>query len=304
MEPLEAFTTTEAHRRARCLEYGHTTTPRFEYALDKNSWGEPVCRVCHWESWAELGMRAHRSEFDLVVWANLVEDPTDPELARLIETASVVRETVARVWWPTARTEAMFDRLHHDVLIDTAEHNDGTHPVIMRCQICGHISVQLPAWMGSELVGRWCACQVCHQRNGGTCAQDVAMGFESYEMHVTAPLADRDSEQEATCARCGPPRTLTLRQLNLGQVPCYVCDGAADPYGEHRVYLFHFPDWGRFKVGITNAGNDSRLVAHQRNGGELVELVTVLNCAAALWVEASALSMVTAWPAMGDPVER
>lgn len=304
MEPLEPFTTTKAHRRARCLECGHVTTARFEYVLDKNGWGEPVCRVCHWESWAELGLRAHRTGLDHAVWAALAANRADPELARLIETEPSVREAVARVWWPTVRTEALFDKLHHDVLVDTVEHNDGTHPVITRCRLCGHISVQLPARMSSELAGRWCACQVCHQRNGGSCAQDVAMGFESHGMHVADPLAKVDREQEATCARCGSPRMVSLRQLNLGQVPCYVCDGAADPYAEHRVYLFHFPAWGCFKVGITNTGNDARLVAHQRNGGELVELVTVVNRAAALWVEARALSMVTAWPATGEPVER
>jgi len=304
MEPLEPFTTAKAHRRARCLKCGYVTTARFEYVLDKNGSGESVCRVCHWESWAELGMRTHRTELDDAVWAALATDLADPELSHLIETSSVVREAVARVWWPTVRTEAMFDRLHHDVLVDTAEHNDGTHPVITRCRLCGHISVQLPARMGSELAGRWCACQVCHQRNGGSCPQDVAMGFEYHGMHVADPLAKVDTEQEATCARCGSPRTVSLRQLNFGQVPCYVCDGAADPYAEHRVYLFHFPTWGCFKVGITNAGNDSRLVAHERNGGELVELVTVLNRAAALWVESRALSLVTAWPATGEPVEQ
>lgn len=304
MEPLEPFTTTKAHRRSRCLTCGHITTARFEYVLDKSRWGEPVCRVCHWEAWAERGMRVHRTELDRVVWAALATDPTDPELAHLIETESTVREAVARVWWPTPRTEALFDKLHHDVLVDTSENNDGTHPVITRCRLCGHISVALPARMGSELSGRWCACQVCHQRNGGSCAQDVAMGFELHGMHVATPLAKVDSKQEATCARCGSPRAVSLGQLNLGQVPCYVCDGGADPYAEHRVYLFHFPAWGCFKVGITNAGNDSRLVAHQRNGGELVELITVLNRAAALWVEARVLSMVTAWPATGEPVER
>lgn len=304
MDPIEPFTTTKAHRRARCLTCGHVTTARFEYVLDKNGWGEPACRVCHWESWAELGLRAHHTELDLAVWATLASNPADPRLAHLMETETAVREAVAHVWWPTARTAAMFDKLHHDVLIDTAEHNDGTHPVITRCRLCGHISVQLPARMGAELEGRWCACQVCHQRNGGSCAQDVAMGFESHGMHVAAPLADVASEQQATCARCGSPRAVSLSQLNLGQVPCYICDGGADPSAEHRVYLFHFPAWGCFKVGITNAGNDSRLIAHRRNGGELVELVTVANRAAALWVENLALSMVTAWPATGEPVHR
>lgn len=304
MEPIEPFTTPKAHRSARCLTCGYITTARFEYVLEKNSWGEPVCRVCHWESWADLGMRAHRTELDRAVWASLASDPADPELAGLIETEPVVREAVVRVWWPTVRTRAMFEKLHHDVVVDTAESNDGTHPVIVRCRQCGHISVQLPARMDSELAGRWCACQVCHQRNGGSCAQDVAMGFESHGLHVAAPLANVGSEQEATCARCGAPRTVSLRQLNLGQVACYACDGAADPYAEYRVYLFHFPHWACFKVGITNTGNDARLVAHQRNGGELVELVTVLNRAAALWLEARVLSMVTAWPASGEPVER
>lgn len=304
MEPLEPFTTTKAHRLARCLECGHTTTARFEYVLDKNAVGEPVCRVCHWDAWAELGMRAHRPELDEVVWARLAADPQDAEIARLLETNPLIRETVERVWWPTARSEALFDKLHHDVIADTAEHNDGTHPVITRCRLCAHISVRLPGHMGSALAGRWCACQVCHQRNGGACAEDVAMGFEAHGMRLPEPLAKVDTDQEATCARCGSPRTTTLRRLNRGHVPCYVCDGAADPYAEHRVYLFHFPAWGCFKVGITNAGNDSRLIVHRRNGGELLELVTVANRAAALWVEARALSMVTAWPATGEPVAR
>ena len=305
LEPVEPFTARGAHRRSRCLECGHHLAYRLEYVLEKNGngYGEKVCRVCFWGKWARWE-RQHKSELAVTLGPLLALDPVPPEVGELLAVSPEARAEVDRWWWPTERTVAMFDLLHHDLVVDTAEHNDGMSPVIVRCRLCGYESVQLPGRMGAEMQGRWCSCTSCNARNKGACAQDVALGFATRGMHLANPEPGVETVQEATCARCGTPRRVALRQLNLDQVPCYVCDGAADPQAEHRVYLFHFPAWECFKVGITNSGNDARLLEHVRNGGELIDLIPVPNRAQAHWVEAQALALVRPWPVTGEPMTR
>ncbi|MFF2347811.1 BRCT domain-containing protein [Pseudarthrobacter sp. NPDC058119] len=70
------------------------------------------------------------------------------------------------------------------------------------------------------------------------------------------------------------------------------------------MYLFHFPDWHAYKVGITNSGNDSRLDRHRLAGGRLLELIEVPHRGAAFWVEQEVLNAMMPWPATGLPTDR
>lgn len=303
VEPVEPFTARNGWRRTECLTCGVRLPYRLDFVLDKNIVGEAVCRVCFWGSCAR--QRNHKTELDEVI-GTCLSRPTGltEDEKELIAMHGPARQSIARWWWPTERTRATVALLHHDLLIDTGEHNDGWDPVVLRCQLCGTESVQLPGRMESELSGHWCLCQSCNRRNPGPCASDVLVGFAAHSMTIAEPRSGAETIQEATCSRCGTPRAVSMRGLNANHVPCYVCDGAADPGNPHRVYLFHFPAWHAFKVGITNTGNDFRLTTHLNNGGVLIEIVTVPHRAAAFWMEDQVLSNVRAWPVAGIPVER
>jgi hypothetical protein len=313
LEPLEPFVTRKARRRTRCLDCAVELTYPLGYVLEKNGYAEPVCRVCHWARWGAQQRGTFKSELDTALGVVLSHperlSASDREaLAHQLAEIERLRTSMQRWWWPTERTRATVDLLHHDLVLDTAElvgtHNDGMDPVVVRCRLCGFESVQLPGRMDSELAGRWCMCPSCNARNKGSCASDVAVGFAARGLLITDPRQGTDTVQDADCARCGTPRRVSMRKLNRGLVPCFVCDGAADPSTPHRVYLFHFPAWGVYKIGITNSGNDARLQTHRDRGGDLVEVVTVPHRAAALWVEVEVLGLVTAWPATGLPAQQ
>lgn len=314
LEPLGGFTKRRDRRPTRCLACSVELTYPLDYVLEKNQHGEPVCRVCFWHDWAQP-QKARKTSLDHHVRAALLAMRDNPrsrnaELDELLRTNVIVQDSADACWWPTERIGSVMARLHHDVLLDTAvEHghsdgvNDGWDPVVARCRVCGFDSVMLPGRLGSELAGRWCSCPSCQARNKGSCPSDVLLGFESHGMTIAEPVQGTDTVQAAECRRCRTPRRISIRKLNRGHVPCYVCDGAADPASEHRVYLFHFPAWGAYKVGITNSGNDRRLETHVGNGGILVEIITVAHRGAALWVEAQVLTAVRSWPVSGEPLE-
>ena len=95
----------------------------------------------------------------------------------------------------------------------------------------------------------------------------------------------------AATARASGQSAYRVRQLVAGhdRDDCPEC-GPRNPQAPHRVYLFHFPALRAFKVGVTHLRNDNRLRAHVRNGGELVETVTVDTFAQALALERAVLA--------------
>lgn len=303
--PLEPFVDRKAYRRTECESCKSRLPYRFEYVLDQRPFGGRVCRVCHWREWGERHRAMAKSELDNAVGAALRAPSGLSEADRqLLATDEAVRSSVKKWWWPRERIRTTVEMLHHDLLFDTAEHNDGMDPIAVRCRNCGYEHVELPGRMGAELSGHWCLCPICNNRNGGICPSDVVVGFSSHGMSVAEPQTGTDTVQDARCARCDTPRRVSMRRLNRGVVPCYVCDGAADPSSPHRVYLFHFPNWAAYKVGITNGGNDARLDTHRYAGGQLLETIEVPHCGAALWVEQEILSAMRAWPATGLPTGR
>ncbi len=306
MEPLEPWRDHKTRVRARCVTCGYTTAYFFRYVLAKmtGTYTEPICRVCHWDNWAEH-VRSHRSELESTLFTLLAHDPNSAEVAQAVEDYPELVETIAQIWWPTARIEQTLQLVHHDLVANTREPNDGTRPVIARCQQCGTESVFLMCRMEAELSGNWCACQTCAQtKPRGTCARDVQMGLERLGMRAISPQIGTDTGHELECMRCGTRRFASLRQLLGGLVPCFECDGAANASSPHKVYLFHFPRWNTFKVGITGAYKDARLVRHEQRGGEMVDLLEVPNRGTALAVEANVVRAVRPWPPTGEPVDR
>lgn len=305
LSPLEPFTSRTAYRRTECNSCAARLPYRFEYVLDQRTYGQRVCRVCHWKDWGEQNRARVKTQLDTAVCAALAAPERLSDAHRgLIATDAAVRSSVQRWWWPTERIRATVEMLHHDLLLNTAEHNDGMDPIAIRCRNCGYEHVELPGRLDAELSGHWCLCPICNNRNGGVCPSDVLVGFSSHGMSVAEPQVGTDTVQDARCARCATPRRVSMRRLNRGIVPCYVCDGAADPTSPHRVYLFHFPNWRAFKVGITNGGKDARLDTHRLAGGQLIEIIEVPHRGAALWVEQEVLSAMRAWPATELPTDR
>lgn len=306
LKPLEPFLDPKAYRRTECLECGSQMPYRFLYVQEIGAYGQAVCRVCHWREWGEAYGRAGKSDLAHAVRSVLASpDKLTDENRALLSSDNTVRSAIQTWWWPTERIRAVVGLLHHDLLADTGNGvNDGMDPVILKCRNCGYEHVQLPGRLAAEMTGHWCLCQICNGRNGGVCPSDVEVGFAAHGMLVPNPEKGTDTVQKARCARCSTPRQVSMRQLNRGVVPCYVCDGAADPSTPHRVYLFHFPAWSAYKVGITNSGNDARLDKHRQAGGQLIELLDVPHRGAALWVEQEVLKAMSPWPATELPPDR
>ncbi len=303
--PLEPFTSRTAYRRTECDSCKSRLPYRFEYVLEKRGQNQRVCWVCHWQEWGDQNRTRVKTQLDIAVCAALAAPESLSSSDReLLATDAAVRSSVQSWWWPIDRIRATVELLHHDLLLNTAEHNDGMDPIAIRCRNCGYEHVELPGRLGAELAGYWCLCPICNNRNGGVCLSDVVVGFSSHGMSVAEPQIGTDTVQDARCARCGTPRRVSMRRLNRGIVPCYVCDGAADPTSPHRVYLFHFPGWRSFKVGITNSGNDARLDTHRLAGGQLIEIIDVPHRGAALWVEQEVLGAMRPWPATELPTDK
>lgn len=308
LAPLEPFISSSAYRRTECLTCGSQMPYRFAYVLELglSSYPQQVCRVCHWREWGEMHRNTHKSELDWVVGAALASPENLTEANKtLLASNEIVRASIQTWWWPNERICAVVGLLHHDLLFDAGGgNNDGMDPIGVKCRNCGYEHVELPGRLAAELAGHWCLCQGCNRRNGGICPSDVEVGFAARGMLVAEPEAGTDTVQKARCARCSTPRQVSMRRLNRGIVPCYICDGAADPSTPHRVYLFHFPDWRAYKVGITNSGNDARLDTHRQAGGRLLEVLDVPHRGAALWVEQEVLKVMSPWPATELPVDR
>lgn len=70
---------------------------------------------------------------------------------------------------------------------------------------------------------------------------------------------------------------------------CPLC-GPRNPNAPHRVYLFHFPQLAAFKVGVTYTTTDTRLNAHRRAGGQLIQIRELPTWRAALDLERQILT--------------
>jgi hypothetical protein len=283
--PLEPFRKKNERRLTTCLECGVQLTYSLDMILPTPSSGG-VSR-CDWCRMKKNG-QAFRANAEMLDRATLgsakMAELSGPALLKFIE----------RRVWPRERVMRLFESLHMECVAQLPSASDGFEPVHVRCMKCGRDSVHLPGRMEAYTKQGWCACYFCGGGKG-PCSEDVMRCFESRGLRIE-DVVTRHDKMHARCLRCESPRFVSLDQLRREVVPCYVCDGAADPTKPHRVYLFHFQDLRCFKVGITNAGNDDRLREHQRRGGVLQDVVQVNNRAAAVALEENILTAMAAYP--------
>ena len=208
--------------------------------------------------------------------------------------AALLKYLELRVW-PHERILRHFEAPHMKCIMLPPPNSDGFDPVHLQCTKCGSDAIHLPSRMAGYTEHGWCACNHCGGGKG-PCPEDIIRSFEWHGLHIEDTKVNQHDKLSARCTRCNTPRFASLAQLRHDVVPCYVCDGAADPTKPHRVYLFHFQKFDCYKVGITNTSNDDRLWEHDRRGGVLVDAVTVSNRAAAYVLEQKILSAMAAYP--------
>jgi hypothetical protein len=291
--PLQPFTAPRARRLTRCMECSVELTYNLEMVSYSLS-GRNSLR-CDWCRQERLG-EVFRANARIVDEASL--GSSDP--SRL--SGAALLKYIERRVWPKERVLRHFQSLHMKCVVLPPPDSDGFDPVHVRCTKCESDAIHLPARTAGEIEHGWCACDRCGGGKG-PCPEDVVRSFEWHGLKVTDDHVNRFDKLNARCMRCNTPRIASLEQLRHDVVPCYVCDGAADPTKPHRVYLFHFKRFGCYKVGVTNSSNDDRLWEHDRRGGVLVEVVPVSIRAAAYALEQRILSAMAAYPSTVGPGE-
>jgi len=128
--PLEPFTKRANYRLTRCLKCGCEAHYKFDYVLDRNAAGEPVCRACFWRKWAGKqrmlasiastpvdlkGVRAH-AERNGLDYLGPLTDPSlaeDPHRTQCRRCGKISAERVGDIGWgcscrlnPKRQTEA------------------------------------------------------------------------------------------------------------------------------------------------------------------------------------------------------
>lgn len=144
VEPVDPFEHRTAWRLVRCLTCGHQTHVRFEYVLDKNRIGEPVCRVCYWTKWAEHSRQGEWNEFHRDMLTLLQTWTPQRVLDEFAGTAveDLVREWLDTKWWSPRRIVAHLDANGFDLVDPIASVHDGSDPVVARCRRCGRLSAE------------------------------------------------------------------------------------------------------------------------------------------------------------------
>lgn len=175
------------------------------------------------------------------------------------------------------------------------ELNEIWTPLNVRCQICfarDRVSVlDLIARTDPDPV----YCLSCAAHDLTAWVNDV---FESHGLkreHIG--YARHTDAVMSRCLTCRQPRSISLHGLLRGETPCIRCCGGIDPEAEHRVYIFHFPTLGVYKVGIANNEDRpyDRIRAHESRGGTLVALELAPNRIAARAVEEHVLGQVESY---------
>jgi len=193
---------------------------------------------------------------------------------------------IDRYVWTAERTRAVFDSAEAELLVEPVD-GDGLSPLAWRCRRCGYLDASPAERMGLEARSGWLVCHACNQTRLHVSAQPLVRYYSLRGLTLlSSPAKDRTVAYDASCDRCGTRRRVSVWTLMSGAPPCLHCDGRRlDPDAPHRVYLFAFDDLAAYKVGITHCADDSRLTAHQRIGGRLLEVVTMPTRATAIVLE-------------------
>ena len=127
---MEPFTKRASYRLTKCLRCGCEAHYKFDYVLDRNAAGEPVCRACFWRKWAvkqrmlasipsvpvDLDkVRAHAERSGLDYLGPLTNPPLaeDPHRTQCRRCGKISAERVGDIGWgctcranPKRQTEA------------------------------------------------------------------------------------------------------------------------------------------------------------------------------------------------------
>ena len=254
---------------------------------------EPVCPHCRWTAWATTAREDVRR-----FWApGLTAAVAAGDTAGAHELAEAF---VTRYVWPAERVREVFASVDAD-LIDEPADGDGLDPLSWACGRCGWVDATPPERMLGEASASWLVCHACDQQRLHHDPAPLARYFSTRGLILLSTVAaDRSVAYDATCARCGAQRRVSVQTLTSGAPACLRCDGQhLDPAAPHRVYLFAFDALQAVKVGLTHCADDTRLRQHTAAGGRLLGCVQVTDRAAAALLERVVLERYAASPAHG-----
>lgn len=136
-------------------------------------------------------------------------------------------------------------------------------------------------------------CALTRKRQAKLAAADV---FQTAGLRLLATLTGENVKQPVECLTCGATRQVRYRDALDGSAPlCWTCTHGIRVDEPHRVYLFHFPVLGVYKVGITHNRHDVRLLQHQIEGGNLIETAVLPDRTSAREVETWVLAAKAPW---------
>lgn len=250
LEPLDPYTRLADERRCRCLTCGTTRFVRLRTLRRQGV----ACHWCHgWEKW--------------LPW-------------------SIEARALAATWKSLGTPEDAHARLRLENLAPLTEVGDLYQPVGVLCLVCGETLVTVPERIRPDQPG-WFGCQRCYVDRNRRVRADAPELFRANGLELHGDCSGEYVTQRARCLTCGVERLVSYHDLQKGSAPlCWTCTHGIRPDEPHRVYLFHFPALGVFKVGLTHNRHDRRMFQHIAGGGTLVDSVVVYDREAARRLEA------------------
>jgi len=260
LEPLEPYAGAANERLCRCVACGTERWVR----LSNLRKGGVACRWCHgWTTWGRWG-----------------------EQARAMEGS----------WRGVGSPKESLDWLGSLNLAPLTPVGDLYFPVGVVCLNCGETLVTVPARIKSSAGRGWYGCERCAADRKRQVRNDAPALFEANGLELLTPCRGEYVPQRARCAKCGAERHVSYHDLHCGTAPaCWTCRTGIGVNEPHRVYLFHFPALGVYKIGITHNRDAGRLVEHAIHGGELIDVVVVDSRHAARLVEQAIRAMFAPW---------
>jgi hypothetical protein len=264
LEPTEAYVGQSVEWTCQCRRCGTMRRVRVRNLRRADS---VACRWC--EGWAKWGP-----------WA--------------IET----RRNYER-WRTIADAVEVSRRLALEQLAPLTEIGDELDPVGVLCLRCDETFVTVPERMSDDRPG-WFGCERCAADRRAAVRSDAPGVFRDHGLELHTACRGEYALQSCTCSTCGSSRRVSYASLVRGTAPlCWTCTHGIRPDEPHRVYLIRFSKLGVLKVGLTHARHDARVIQHQLEGGQVVEVITVADRATARRLEQWILARYAPWAAKG-----
>lgn len=262
LEPIAPFASAANERECRCVVCGTVRWVRLR-TLRRNG---IACRWCHgWERWEPWGESSRRRA---LTGGTSLGDP-----------AEVMR------------------RLRHERLAPLTAIGDLYRAVGVVCLECGESFVTMPERMSVERPG-WYGCARCSAERKQRVLSGADELFEANGLRLVGACRGEYVPQRAVCLACQSERRVSYDQLRAGTTPlCWTCTHGIRSDEPHRVYLFHFPNLGVMKVGLTHDRHDRRLWDHVTAGGKLISSVPVADREAARRLESFIRAKYVTWAA-------